>query len=88
VRRLKRLITLDLECMPSITDAGVEMLEFPALEILSVQGCAQLSAACLSTLKERCPRLHLLNLYRCPNITPDQVRQLAQSIDRVLQYFK
>jgi hypothetical protein len=84
VQRLKRLTTLDLECMPSLTAAGITVLEFPVLEILSLQGCAQLSVACLLTLKARCPRLHLLNLYRYPNITPGQVRQLAQSIDRVL----
>ncbi len=78
------LTTLDLERMPGLTDDAVAQLEWPVLEILSFQGCAQLSDASVHTVKDRCPRLRLLNLSRCPNITPAQTDGLARCIDTVL----
>jgi hypothetical protein len=79
------LTTLDLESMQSLTDAGVAELELPAVEILSFQGCAQLSYASVRTIKDRCPRLQLLNLNRCSAIAPAEADVLAQHIDSVLR---
>lgn len=83
-RDLTKLTTLDLEQMPSITESSIEALRMPHLEILSVQSCLQLSFGCLRTIKDRCPRLTLLNLTRCSSISAGETRELAQRITTVI----
>lgn len=62
----------------AVTDYGVKALRLASLEVLSLADCEQLTDDSVAGLRERCPRLWLIDVYGCRSLTKRTLNELMR----------